>query len=82
MVVHRDLTRDSSHHFPDLLRLALERVAENDWAIAGATRQLRRGLERSLRSGNDARLAASEGRVAGLRRLRLAVLKERLHPGH
>ena len=81
LAVHGDLARDSGHHFPDLPCLALERVAEDEWAIAGPTRQLRRGLERSLRCGDDARFAPREGRVAGLRRLGLAVLEERLHRG-
>ena len=32
-----DLACDSGHHFPDFLRLALERVAEDERAIAGPT---------------------------------------------
>ena len=61
-----DLARDSGHHFPDLRRLALDRVAEDERAIAGPARHLGRGLERGLRSGDDARFAAGEGRIAGL----------------
>ena len=75
-----DLSRDSGHYFSDFLRLALERVRTDGRArITGPTRQLGCGLERSLRSGNDARLAASERRIAGLRSLGLVVVKERLH---
>ena len=35
LAVDGDLARDSGHHFPDFLRLALERVAEDERAIAG-----------------------------------------------
>jgi hypothetical protein len=43
--VHCDLTRNSAHYFPDLARLALDRVAENECAIAGSVRYLGCGLE-------------------------------------
>ena len=71
-----DLARDSGHHFPDFLRLALERVAEDERAIAGFRGQIRRGHERGLRSGDDAGFAAGEGRIAGLGRLGLRCRRE------
>ena len=75
--MHSDLTRDAGHHLPDLARLAFDRVAEDEGAIAGPLRDLRCGLERRLRSGDDAGLGASESRVTGFRSLGLGVLKPR-----
>ena len=75
--MHSDLTRDAGHHLPDLARLALDRVAEDERAIAGFGRDLRCGLERRLGRGDDAGFHPSESRIAGLGRLGLGVLKQR-----
>ena len=40
-----DLSRDSCDHFPNLARFALDRIAEDERAIAGPARELSRNLE-------------------------------------
>jgi hypothetical protein len=77
--MHRDLAGDSRHHFPALARLALDRVAQDERAIAGLACERGGSLERSLRSRDDARFAASEGRAAWFGSLGPAVLEQRPH---